>query len=134
MQVYSQKERRKLFDDKRAALEKEIKKIENSIIFINKESTLGNHVVDTNIIIKDSIKNLFALIPDSIHLVKAEIGKKTLKLFGYTPSKEMYNNLLLPPLKSIFTKSKVVFFPVGNGWYKFVSTNTSQEEFVYDRK
>ena len=134
MQVYSQKERRKLFDNKRAALEKEIKKIENSIIFINKESTLGNHVVDTNIIIKDSIKNLFALIPDSIHLVKAEIGKKTLKLFGYTPSKEMYNNLLLPPLKSIFTKSKVVFFPVGNGWYKFVSTNTSQEEFVYDRK
>jgi len=91
-------------------------------------------VIDTNIIIKDSIKNLFALIPDSIHLVKAEIGKKTLKLFGYTPSKEIYNNLLLPPLKSIFTKSTVVFYPIGSGWYKFVSTNTSQEEFVYDRK
>jgi len=132
MQIYSTKERKTLFNEKRASLAKEIKDIENSITFIKKEIYLGKSVLNSNIILKDSIKNLFALIPDSIHLTQAKIGKKSLKLYGYTPSKEVYNNLLLPPLKSIFINSTVSFYPIGNGWFRFVSINSSDEEFVYE--
>jgi uncharacterized ferritin-like protein (DUF455 family) len=55
-------------------------------------------------------------------------------LYGYTPNKEVYNTLLLPPLKSIFNDTSVAFYPVGNGWYRFVSKNRSKEDFIYEKR
>ena len=133
-QVYSQEEKKRLFDDKRATLEKQIVEMENSITFINEQEKLGAMVASNNIILKDSINNLFALIPDQIHLTRAKIDRDYLELYGYTPSKAIYNDLLMPPLKSIFNETTVVFYPLGNGWYRFVSKNRSKEDFLYEKQ
>lgn len=133
-QVYSQEGKKSLFDDKRANLEKRIAEMENSIAFINEQERLGAMVKSNNIILKDSIGNLFALIPDQIHLTRAKIDRDYMELYGYTPSKAIYNDLLMPPLKSIFNETTVVFYPLGNGWYRFVSKNRSKEDFLYEKQ
>lgn len=134
LQVYSQEEKQRLFDEKRQQLERRISEIENSIRFINEQEKLGTQIHNNNVLLKDSIANLFALIPDQIHLTRANIDKNSLELYGYTPSKSIYNELLMPPLKSIFTKTSVVFYPLGNGWYRFVSYNKSKEDFLYEKQ
>ncbi len=133
-QVYSQEEKKQLFDDKRVVLEKKIVEMENSIAFINEQERLGAEVKSNNIILKDSINNLFALVPDQIHLTRAKIDRDYMELYGYTPSKAIYNDLLMPPLKSIFNETTVVFYPLGNGWYRFVSKNRSKEDFLYEKQ
>jgi hypothetical protein len=133
-QVYSQEEKKQLFDEKRANLEKRIVEMENSIAFINEQERLGAAIKSNNIILKDSISNLFALIPDQIHLTRAKIDRDYMELYGYTPSKSIYNDLLMPPLKSIFNETTVVFYPLGNGWYRFVSKNRSKEDFLYEKQ
>ena len=133
-QVYSQEEKKQLFNDKRATLEKKITTMENSIAFIHEQENLGSAIKSNNVILKDSLSNLFALIPDQIHLTKAIVDKNYMELYGYTPSKAIYNDLLMPPLKSIFNETTVVFYPLGNGWYRFVSKNRSKEDFLYEKR
>lgn len=133
-QVYSQEEKKQLFNDKRAMLEKKIATMENSIAFIHEQEHLGSTIKSNNVILKDSLSNLFALIPDQIHLTRAIVDKNYMELYGYTPSKAIYNDLLMPPLKSIFNETTVVFYPLGNGWYRFVSKNRSKEDFLYEKR
>jgi hypothetical protein len=133
-QIYSQVEKKNLFEEKKSVLEKEIASIESSITFINEQEHLGALIKSNNIILKDSVGNLFALIPDQIHLTRAIIDRNYLEMYGYTPSQAVYNNLLMPPLKSIFNETTVVFYPLGNGWYRFVSKNRSKEDFLYEKR
>lgn len=122
-----------VFDEKKDSLEKEIESLTKSIAFIKEQEALGGYVNSNNIIIKDSIVNLFSLIPDQIHLEKTEIDKNELTMYGFTPTKNIYNELLMPPLKSIFNESSVIFYPIENGWYRFVSKNKSKEDFLYEK-
>ncbi|PAF47852.1 hypothetical protein BKH46_03210 [Helicobacter sp. 12S02634-8] len=78
-----------------------------------------------NLIVRDVIKNLFNIIPDQITIDYIEIGSDFLTIKGSTPSKEVFKFLLQDPLKAIFGKSNVSFFPLSNGWYHFVSTSRS---------
>lgn len=133
-QVYSQEEKKALFNDKRTMLEKKIATMESSIAFIHEQEHLGATIRSNNVILKDSLSNLFALIPDQIHLTRAIVDKDYMELYGYTPSKAIYNDLLMPPLKSIFNETTVVFYPLGNGWYRFVSKNRSKEGFLYEKR
>ena len=78
---------------------------------------------------KNSIKNLFDLVPDQITLTKEVMEKDLLNLEGITQTKDTYRLLLEPPLKSIFNTSKVDFtFNRQIGKYLFKSINSVSEE------
>ena len=132
-QIYSEKDKKEFFDETRTELEAKIEETEKAIEFIHKQAKLGHHVQSDNVILKDSIQNLFTLVPDQIHLVRAEIDRNSLVLYGFTPNKAIYNDMLMPPLKSIFTETTVAFYSLGNGWYRFVSKNRSKEDLLYEK-
>jgi len=98
------------------------------ISFIKKEHTLYTNININNSLLKDGVKNLLDLIPDPITLTNIKIEKDSLILYGVTPTKDVYNILLLPPLKSIFTETKTNFYQMKNGWYRFESINHLKEE------
>ena len=96
--------------------------------FIIKEKTLYEDINVKNQLLKQSIKNLLDLIPDPITLNACKLDKKKLILYGITPSKDIYNLLMLPPLESIFTHTKTYFYQMPNGWYRFKSENYLKNE------
>jgi len=104
------------------------KDFSNKIEFINKEKELYTKVEVNNELLKNGVKNLLDLIPDPITLTNIKIEKNALYIYGITPSKNVYNILLLPPLKSIFTQTKVNFYQMDNGWYRFESINILKED------
>jgi len=119
-----------LFHKDTVKLQKEIivfqKKISNIVKekdFILKEKTIYEDISVKNGLLKQSIKNLLDLIPDPITLNACKLDKNRLILYGITPSKDIYNLLMLPPLESIFTDTKTYFYQMPNGWYRFKSEN-----------
>ncbi|WP_024790872.1 MULTISPECIES: hypothetical protein [unclassified Lebetimonas] len=97
--------------------------IQKQKTFILKEKTLYEDIMVKNSLLKQSIKNLLDLIPDPITLSSCEFDKNRLVLYGITPSKDIYNILMLPPLESIFNETKTYFYQMPNGWYRFKSEN-----------
>ncbi len=98
-------------------------KIDKKIEFLNKEKIVADNIYSSNTILRDSIKNLFDLVPDQITLSKVDMKKDSLTIYGITPSKDTFNFLLGSPLKSIFQSSNTIFYLNNNGWYNFVSIN-----------
>ena len=107
----------------RQQIKNEIKKIKDEIKKAKEKKAFIENIYASNEVVKNSIKNLFDLIPDEITLSKVIIKKDSLTLYGITPSKETYSFLLLTPLKSIFSTNKTYFYQLQNGWYKFISIN-----------
>ncbi len=105
-----------------------ISDMQSQIVFIKKETAHFAKVSTSNSVLKDSIKNLFDLVPDRITLSKAILDKNALILYGVTPNKDVYEFLLQAPLRSIFHKNYSDFYPLENGWYRFVSTNYLDDE------
>jgi len=91
----------------------------------NVEMSVRTHesIATNNIVMKESIRNLFDLVPDKITLTRAELGANSLVLSGITPSKETYEFLLQAPLRSIFHRTYTSYYPAQKGWYGFTSTN-----------
>ncbi len=116
-------------DKKRTELKSEIAKMKDRIAFIEEEANIANKIHTTNTVLKDSIANLFDLVPDRITLSKAQILKNGLILYGITPSKDVYEYMLEAPLRSIFAKNYTSFYQLENGWLHFVSTNYLDNEF-----
>ena len=114
--------------EKRISLQTKISKLKNNITDIERLSIFAHNIQTKNELVKENIKNLFDLIPDSIVLSKAFILKNGLILYGITPNKKIYNYLLYAPLKSIFSKTYTSFYQLDNGWYRFVSTNYMDDE------
>ena len=108
-------------DENTRLLEKNIEKIEVAV-------KTHESIATNNIVMKESIRNLFDLVPDKITLTRAELGAKSLVLSGITPSKETYEYLLQAPLRSIFHRTYTSYYPAENGWYKFTSTNYLDDE------
>ncbi|BEG56955.1 Membrane protein [Helicobacter sp. NHP21005] len=79
---------------------------------------------------KDSIKGILEMIPDSITIDSITIDYSSLVLKGVVPSKENFKQTIQQRLDSIFENSHVVFTPLGNGWFSFVSTNSSVLPFI----
>lgn len=115
---------------KTAALERSTKTIEEQILFINTEVNVADEVTTGNTVMKESIRNLFDLVPDTITLSKAELDEKSLILYGLSPNKDTYEYMLHAPLRSIFHRTYTSFYPVENGWYRFVSSNYLEDENV----
>lgn len=111
-----------------ADINKTIAGMNSEIKFIKKESSHFSKISTSNSVLRDSIKNLFDLVPDRITLSKAILEKNSLILYGVTPNKEVYEFLLQAPLRSIFHKNYTDFYPLENGWFRFVSTNYLDEE------
>ena len=106
----------------------EIELIEKKIIFIQKEQALSESVFTKNTVLKDSISNMFDLVPQRITLSEAQLLEDGLVLYGITPNKDIYNFMLQAPLRSIFHRTYSSFYPAQNGWLRFVSTNYIDKE------
>jgi len=102
--------------------------LKEKINFINQEKSIYTNIVVNNQLLKDGVKNLLDLVPDPITLTDIKIEKNSLILYGIAPTKNIYNLLLLPPLKSIFNINQTNFYQMKNGWYKFESINKLKEE------
>ena len=113
----------KELDTTREILEKKIDDTDKKIDFILRQKAVAEEVYANNIILKDSIKNLFDLVPDQITLNRVIMKKDSLVIYGVTPTKDVYNFLLAAPLKSIFHTTDTMFYLTNEGWYNFVSTN-----------
>ncbi len=119
---------KKNLQQSRVELAKNIKTMENKIAYINKQQALSGEINTQNMVLKDSIANLFDLVPERITLSRADLLKNGLILYGITPNKDVYNFMLQAPLRSIFQKTYTSFYPAKNGWLMFVSTNYVNED------
>ncbi len=113
-----------------ADLNRSIATMNTQIAFIEKEAARAEQVATANTVMKESIKNLFDLVPDRIVLSEADLKERSLVLYGITPNKEVYEFMLQAPLRSIFHRTYSSFYPMENGWYRFVSTNFLEDEEV----
>jgi hypothetical protein len=111
-----------------AMIKKSLTKMEDEISYIKKQKNLAEKVYTQNTVLKDSISNLFDLVPSRITLSEAKLLKNGLILHGITPSKDIYNFMLHAPLRSIFHRTYSSFYPTKNGWLRFVSTNYIDDE------
>jgi hypothetical protein len=117
--------------NERIALEQKITQKDNYMEYLLRQKSLGEEIYTRNTLLKESMKNLFDLVPDKITLNRVIIKKDSLVMYGKTPTKDTFNFLLSAPLKSIFSTSETMFYLTKNGWYNFVSTNkiTSTDGF-----
>lgn len=103
-------------------------RMEEQIQTIDKEIKVVEQITTDNMVLKESIRNLFDLVPDDITLDRAELDSSSLILYGVTPNKDTYEYMLHAPLRSIFHRTYTSFYPIENGWYRFVSTNYLDDE------
>jgi hypothetical protein len=115
-------------------LSAQIDRMKEQIAFIEKQNLLSQKVYTKNTVLKDSITNLFDLVPQRIVLSEATLLRNGLILYGITPNKDVYNFMLQAPLHSIFHRSYSSFYPAKNGWLRFVSTNYIDEEELRDEE
>ncbi|HIC13289.1 MAG TPA: hypothetical protein EYO75_07990 [Sulfurimonas sp.] len=108
-------------------LEKSLEKMKVQIHYIQEQELLSEKIATKNTVLKDSITNLFDLVPTRITLSQAKLLKNGLVLYGITPNKDIYNFMLQAPLRSIFHRTYSSFYPAQNGWLHFVSTNYIDE-------
>ncbi|MDD2367765.1 MAG: hypothetical protein PHQ90_00600 [Sulfuricurvum sp.] len=119
---------RESVSQKKSALNKAINEMEERIATIEAEVKTADQITTDNTVMKESIRNLFDLVPDDITLDKAELDASSLILYGMTPNKDTYEYMLHAPLRSIFHRTYTSFYPVENGWYRFVSSNYLDED------
>lgn len=120
---YSLKSRTTEFMQNQAKMNDEIVKIDEITEILSTQVEIANNISTSNSLLKQSLHNLFDLVPDSITLEEVHMDKNLLIIRGITPSKDVFNQLLASPLKSIFSTSNTSFYQIKNGWYGFVSTN-----------
>jgi hypothetical protein len=105
-----------------------ILKMQKHITFVKKQNIQAEKIFTKNSVLRDSVNNLFDLVPTNITLSEANILENGLILYGITPSKDVYNFMLQAPLRSIFHRTYSSFYAVEGGWFRFVSTNYIDEE------
>ncbi|MBD3799225.1 hypothetical protein [Sulfuricurvum sp.] len=126
--VYDFTNEHKEMEQKEKELNRSILQMEKEIKTIDKEANIAEQIITDNTVLKESIRNLFDLVPDDITLDRAELDVSSLILYGVTPNKDTYEYMLHAPLRSIFHRTYTSFYPVENGWYRFVSTNYLDDE------
>ena len=112
----------------REMLEVKIDENDAMIGSILRQKALAEDIFSNNTLLKDSMNNLFDLVPDQITLKKVEMERNSLILYGISPTQDTFNFLLAAPLKSIFHTSQTTFYLTKAGWYNFVSINKIMSE------
>lgn len=128
LRIYTFEKSMTRIEAKKVELKSATQKMQHQIQIIEQESDRAEKVVTENSVLKESVKNLFDLVPDRIVLTEVELNKNSLVMKGITPSKEVYEFLLQAPLRSIFNNTYTSFYQADNGWLSFVSTNTLDDE------
>lgn len=118
----------------RKFLSAEAVRLKSNYEALKEDLAFATEIKTSNILLKDNISNIFAIIPDQVTLTKVEISQNCLVLYGQTPSKELYNLHLAPALKSIFTTSETSFSKSPNGGMKFISVNKLDNKEAEDAK
>lgn len=118
--------------EERELVEKNLEKMKKDIVVIEKQKQFSQTIYTQNSVLKDSIANLFDLVPQRITLSQAKLLENGLILYGITPNKDIYNFMLQAPLRSIFHRTYSSFYPAQNGWLRFVSTNYTDKEEELD--
>lgn len=113
-------------------LSQEISELDEITEILTNQVDIAKGINASNIILKQSIHNLFDLVPDSITLEEVLMDRTSLIIRGVTPTKDVFNQLLSSPLKSIFNTSNTSFYQIKNGWYGFVSTNKMDSSEGYN--
>ncbi|BCX79703.1 hypothetical protein [Campylobacter sp. 19-13652] len=96
------------------------------------QGAIAKDIQTSNMLLKQSLHNLFDLVPDSITLEEVTMDKNSLIIKGITPTQDAFNQLLATPLASIFTTSNTSFYQIKNGWYGFISTNKMDNSEGYN--
>lgn len=109
-------------------------KMNLDIKFIEQQEAISKKIFTQNTVLKDSIINMFDLVPERIILSEAKLLENGLILYGITPNKDVYNFMLQAPLRSIFHHTYSSFYPAQNGWLSFVSKNYIDEENIEEDK
>jgi hypothetical protein len=126
--LYDFQRDRQSIAQKELMLNQSIHQMQTQIKEIEAEVKIADQVTTDNTVMKESIRNLFDLVPDGITLSRAELEAKSLILYGTTPNKDIYEYMLHAPLRSIFHRTYTSFYPIENGWYRFVSSNYLDDE------
>lgn len=126
--TYDFLQERTTISQKTVMLEHSTQDIEHQLLHIDTEAKLAEQITTNNTVLKESIRNLFDLVPDTVTLSRAELDEKSLILYGMTPNKDTYEYMLHAPLRSIFHRTYTSFYPIENGWYRFVSSNYLDNE------
>lgn len=130
--LYIQHENLGLLDDleeinsQYALIVSNIHKTNEKIATLTTQKNLANAIYASNLLLKQSIKNLFDLVPDSVTLSEVYSDNSTLIIKGITPTRDVFNLLLGAPLRSIFSTSNTTFHQAPNGWLNFISTNKTE--------
>ncbi len=117
-----------MISNKKVTLQANIKEMQAQIAKIEKQSNIASKIFTKNSVLKDSIQNLFDLVPQRITLSEADLLHNGLILYGITPNKDIYNFMLQAPLRSIFHETYSSFYPAKGGWLRFVSTNYTNDK------
>ncbi len=80
--------------------------------------------------IRDVLQGLLNIVPDSITINSIEIDQQSVVISGKAPSKEAFYFLLQNKLNPMFDYSDVEFFPLSDGWFNFVSSNSSNSLLI----
>jgi hypothetical protein len=115
-------------DNQKSKLEIDTKLLNTNIDTLKANLVIINAIHKKNDITKDSIKNVLEIIPEDIFISRMESTSNSLRIYGYTPTKEIYYYLMSPPLVSIFDKSGVIFTPKAGGGFGFISMNVLEHE------
>lgn len=127
IQGYFMQQNAQISITKQKILLDEIKQHQEALIIEQDKVNFKEYIAYQNSILKESIENLFDLIPEQITLNKIQMEQYQLTLYGTTPSKQIYAFLLEVPLRSIFNQSRADFYMLPNGWYNFVSVSKLEE-------
>ena len=119
----SLKEATLILNKERQSLEQRTEETDQTIAFITRQKAFAEEIFLNNTLLKESIKNLFDLIPQQITLQSVKMDQRSLVLQGLTPTQDVFNFLLSAPLKSIFHTSQTIFQATPQGGYQFVSVN-----------
>ena len=90
---------------------------------LKQRRAVAAQIASSNALLKQSVRNLLDLVPQSITLEEISMDENSLVVKGTTPSRDVFNMLLATPLKSIFSTSNTSFYQLPNGWLNFISTN-----------
>ncbi len=113
---------------KRVQNDKKTLKMNEDIKLIHSQIAVVEQIHAQNEALKKEIQNNFNQVPDEITLSKVKINKKSLILYGLTPSKDLYNFVLALPLRARYDTSNTIFYLNKKGWYRFISTNKLNEQ------
>lgn len=126
--VHTFKQQHQVFGKTLMHLEDSKDELKHSITIIELEVKKSEEIATHNALTRESIHNLFDLVPDAITLTRAQLDQNSLILYGETPTKDVYEFMLQAPLRAIFHRTYTSFYPTQNGWYNFVSTNYLEPE------